>query len=176
MESNAPLTPDLSVARSDLPHAVAVFLSAALLWTVCTGIDPASWVIGLPACGCFTWTVLHRRKAEHPLRFRALPAFFLYFILQSFRTGLDVSQRALHPTREIHPGFCSYPARLPEGTPQAVFANMISLLPGTLSWSLDNGMHRVHLLSGHALILEDLAKLESRVGRLFGITLPEELF
>jgi hypothetical protein len=34
----------------------------------------------------------------------------------------------------------------------------------------------VHLLSGHPLILEELAELESRVGRLFGIDLPKELF
>ena len=115
-------------------------------------------------------------NSDHPLHFRALPPFFLYFLAQSFRTGLDVARRALHPTHEIHPGYCAYPARLPEGKPRAVFANMISLLPGTLSWSISNGAHQVHLLSGHPLILEDLAKLESRVGKLFGIDLPEELF
>jgi len=165
-----------SSSRACWPHALGVFASSVLLWAICTGLDPAGWIVGLPACLLFTWVTLTNQRTRHPVRFRAMPAFLLYFLIQSFRTGLDVARRALHPTREIHPGFCKYPARLPEGTPQAVFANMISLLPGTLSWSLSDGFHHVHLLSGHPLILEDLAELESRVGRLFGIELPKELF
>jgi multicomponent Na+:H+ antiporter subunit E len=157
-------------------HGVALFAASLILWTLCTGWDPASWIVGIPACVLFTWVSLIHQTTRYPIRFRALPLFLAYFLVQSFRTGLDVARRALHPTREIHPGFCKYPARLPEGTPQAVFANMISLLPGTLSWSLADGIHHVHLLSGHPLILEELAELESRVGRLFGIDLPKELF
>ena len=156
-------------------RAVGVFCLGVCLWLVCTGWDPLGLVLGLPSAGLFTWFVLKDAETRHPLCFRAFPGFVVYFLFQSFRTGLDVAQRALHPEREIHPGFCTYPARLPEGTPQALFANMISLLPGTLSWSLVEGVHKVHLLAGHPLVLEELADLEARVGRLFGIALPEQL-
>jgi multisubunit Na+/H+ antiporter MnhE subunit len=174
---NTPITDDSAASpnRTPLSRVVLVFAFSLGLWTLCTGIDPESWVVGLPACVLFTATVMLNRNRAHPLHFRALPGFLLYFVLQSFRTGMDVARRALHPVREIHPGFCNYPARLPRGTPQAVFANMITLLPGTLSWCIEDDVHKVHLLSGHPLILEDLAKLESRVGRLFGLDLPEDL-
>ncbi len=156
-------------------RVLLVLASALLLWSICTALDPAGWILGVPASLLFTWTVFSNERSRHPLRFRALPGFLLYFIFQSFRTGLDVARRALHPKREIHPGFCDYPSRLPEGVPQAVFANMITLLPGSLSWSLTEGVHKIHLLSGHPMILEELAQLESRVGELFGIEIPEEL-
>jgi len=140
---------------------------------LCAGFDVESWILGVPAAVLFGVFATAPTPPPHPLRWLAVPGFLGYFVVQSFRTGLDVAQRALHPEREIHPGFCRYPARLPEGTPRAVFANMISLLPGSLSWSLEDGIHHVHLLAGHPLVFEELAELESRVGRLFGVDLPE---
>ncbi len=167
---------DIPVPRTRLTRVAGIFALGLLLWQICTGHDPAGWVLGLPAAAIFTYiAVKNAASPRHPLRLRALPPFLLYFLTQSFRSGLDVAHRALHPEREINPGFCTYAARLPEGTPQAVFANMISLLPGTLSWSLVDGVHKVHLLSGHPLVLEELAQLESRVGKLFGIELSEDL-
>jgi multicomponent Na+:H+ antiporter subunit E len=173
--TNAEDTQTQSPGKHSL-RTVGTFLFALLLWKICTGYDPASWILGIPAAGLFTWFSVTRAESDYHIHFRALPAFLLYFLIQSFRTGVDVARRALHPEREINPGFCAYPARLPPGTPQAMFANMISLLPGTLSWSLVDGIHKVHLLSGHPLILEELAQLESRVGKLFGLDIPEELF
>ncbi len=154
---------------------MGIFVFALVLWKICTGYDPSSWILGIPAAGLFTWFSLTQAESNYRIRFRALPAFLVYFLSQSVLTGLDVAKRALHPEREINPGFCTYPARLPPGSPRALFANMISLLPGTLSWSLVDGVHKVHLLSGHPMILEELAILESRVGKLFGLDLPEEM-
>lgn len=151
------------------------FLFGLFLWTVLTGVDPDGLVLGLPAAGIFTWFVLAGSGDSPRIRLTAIPGFFVYFLIQSFRTGVDVAWRALHPEREIHPGFCTYPSRLPAGSPRALFANMISILPGTLSWGLEDGLHKIHLLAGHPMILEELAQLESRVGRLYGIDLPEEL-
>ncbi|MEX2607500.1 MAG: Na+/H+ antiporter subunit E [Kiritimatiellia bacterium] len=176
MQKNSSTNPSDKLSRHRWLRAAGTFVFALLLWKICTGYDPASWVLGIPAAGLFTWFSLSMTESGHRIHFRTLPAFFVYFLLQSFRAGLDVARRALHPERDINPGFCTYPARLPPGSPRAVFANMISLLPGTLSWSLVDGVHKVHLLSGHPLILEDLAELESRVGKLFGIDLPKELF
>jgi multicomponent Na+:H+ antiporter subunit E len=162
----------------DFSRGVGAFLLGLLLWRVCTGPDPLSWILGLPAAGLFAGFVLQRGE-EGPhflrIRFRALPGFFVYFLLQSFRAGIHVARHALHPLNDIHPGFTTYRSRLPEGAPRAVFANLISILPGTLSWSLEDGVHKVHLLSGHPLVFEELAQLEGRVGRLYGLKL-EELF
>lgn len=175
-ELTATTHPPSRLPRKSGLRTACTFVFALGLWKICTGVDPASWILGIPAAGLFTWFSLTGAKSDYRVHFQALPSFLLYFVIQSFRTGVDVAHRALHPEREINPGFCTYPARLPPGSPRALFTNMISLLPGTLSWSLVDGIHKVHLLSGHPLILEELAALESRVGRLFGIDLPEDLF
>ncbi len=155
---------------------IGSFLLGALLWTTCTGPDPESWILGLPAALAFALGIQGGRSKNAPrIRFRALPGFLVFFLAMSLRTGVDVARRALFEGHGVHPGFTKYRARLPEGSPRAVFANLISLLPGTLSWSLADGVHKVHVLSGHPLIYEELADLERRVGRLYGIHLEELL-
>jgi len=164
-----------SISLRDLPRLLGTFVLGLALWKICTGYDPDSWVLGVPAALLFAGMV-HANREEGPrLRFRVLPRFFVYFLAQSVRTGLDVARRALHPRHEVQPGFTRYPSRLPAGAPRAVFANMISLLPGTLSWSLVDDVHKIHMLAGNPLIYEELMELESLVGRLYGIDLPREL-
>lgn len=164
-----------SVRFSSALRTLLTFLLGLLLWKICTGIDPESWILGLPAALLFTYFVRAAPPDAPPLRLRHLPGFALYFLLQSFRTGIDVARRALTPGQTVHPGFARYTSRLPPGSPRAVFANMISLLPGTLSWSLEDGIHKIHMLEGDPLLYEELAELEARVARLYGITLPESL-
>jgi multicomponent Na+:H+ antiporter subunit E len=156
-------------------RALLTFALGLLLWKVCTGYDPESWVLGVPAAGLFTYFVVLGSENEPRIRIRAVPGFLVYFLIQSFKTGVDVARHALTTGQHVHPGFTQYRSRLPEGSPRAVFANMISLLPGTLSWSLIDDMHKIHMLQGNPLAYEELAELESRVGKLYGIDLPESL-
>lgn len=149
------------------------FLLGLFLWILCTGYDPDSWVLGIPAAGLFTYFILTGSGNTPRIRLHALPAFLLYFLIQSFKTGVDVARHALLTGQHVNPGFTQYRSRLPEGPPRAVFANMISLLPGTLSWSLMDDIHKIHMLEGNPMAYEELAALEVRVGKLYGINLPE---
>jgi len=166
-------SPPLKIA--DIPRLLGTLALGLALWKICTGHDPQSWILGVPAALLFTWQVHANREQGPRLRFRRLPRFFIYFLAQSVRNGLDVSRRALHPLHEVQPGFTRYPSRLPAGAPRTVFANMISMLPGTLSWSLVDNVHKIHMLSGNPLIYEELMELESLVGSLYGIHLPRNL-
>ncbi|MCC5844714.1 MAG: Na+/H+ antiporter subunit E [Verrucomicrobia bacterium] len=160
-------------APRKLPRAIFTFAFGLVLWKVCTGYDPESWVLGIPAAGLFTYFVITGAEDGPRIRFRALPGFLVYFLVQSFRTGIDVARHAILTGHQVNPGFTQYRSRLPEGSPRAVFANMISLLPGTLSWSLIDDIHKIHMLEGNPLAYEELAELEARVGKLYGIDLPE---
>lgn len=160
---------------ASLPRSRTLFTFGLglLLWKICTGYDPDSWILGIPAAGLFTYFVVRGSENEPRIRCRALPGFLLYFLVQSFKTGVDVARHALLSGANVSPGFTQYRSRLPEGSPRAVFANMISLLPGTLSWSLIDDVHKIHMLEGNPLAYEELAELEARVGKLYGIDLPE---
>ena len=52
-------------------------------------------------------------------------------------------------------------------------ANVVSLLPGTLSADIDGDGLVVHALDGRLPVTEQLAVLESRVADLFRIALPD---
>jgi multicomponent Na+:H+ antiporter subunit E len=102
-----------------------------------------------------------------------MASFLPFFCLQSLRGGVDVAWRAFHPGLPIHPCLVHYPLRLRE-TPARVFmANVVSLLPGTLSADIDGDSLIVHALDGRLPVAEQLAVLESRVANVFRIALPD---
>ena len=79
--------------------------------------------------------------------------------------------RAFHPAKPIAPDLIDYLIRLPPGLPQVFMANTISLLPGTLSATLDRGVLKVHVLDSRSDFLSELETVEQRVARMFGIHL-----
>jgi multicomponent Na+:H+ antiporter subunit E len=66
------------------------------------------------------------------------------------------------------------PVRLPPGWPSVVLADAVSLLPGTLAVRLDTRQAclELHVLDLGTDVATDVAALEQRVARLFGIEPP----
>ena len=60
---------------------------------------------------------------------------------------------------------------MPPGLPRVFMANTVSLLPGTLSAELDEEHLHVHVLDQTGDLTSELAVMESRVTRLFGLNL-----
>jgi multicomponent Na+:H+ antiporter subunit E len=117
----------------------------------------------------FALLVAWRRTGPWWLRVWPLPGFALYFLAQSLATGLHVARLALSPRSAWQPGWLELPSRLPEGPPRALFANLVSLLPGTLCGDLDrHGVHHIHLLQTQRDPEPSLRALERRVGCLYG--------
>jgi len=101
-----------------------------------------------------------------------LARFVAFFAIQSFAGGTDVALRALHPRRPLDPSCLWYDFRLSGHTPRVVFANTLSLLPGTLSARFDGDRLEVHVLDRGASTTRSIAQVEDRVAALFGIVLP----
>lgn len=141
----------------------------AVLWTVLSGPDPTSWIIGVPAVALATVaaTRLAPRQPGRP-RLAGLIRFVPFFLLESLRGGLDVALRVMRPVLRINPGLRGYPLRLKNPQAQVFFLNIVSLLPGTLSADLRNGILQVHALDVDDAIEPSLMRLEARVADLFG--------
>ena len=60
-----------------------------------------------------------------------------------------------------------YSVGLPDGAPRLFMANVVSLLPGTLSVELSGDCLKVHVLDATAPVFDELRRLESRVADLF---------
>jgi multicomponent Na+:H+ antiporter subunit E len=140
---------------------------------VIAGSDPGSWIIGAPAVLFASWVSLRLRAAavgpdRNGMRLGGLLRFAPFFAIESIRGGLDVAQRVMRPQLRINPGFQSYRPRLSDPIARVVFLDSISLLPGTLSADMREGVIQVHALDARSDLAPELARLERRIADLFG--------
>jgi multicomponent Na+:H+ antiporter subunit E len=141
------------------------------LWLVIAGDDPSSWIIGVPTVLLATWGSLQLRgivEGTSTLCLSGLIRFVPFFVVESFRGGLDVASRVLRPRLRVNPGFQSYRPQLANPAARVVFLDTISLLPGTLSADMREGIVVVHALDSGIDLTPELARLERVVGLLFG--------
>ena len=75
------------------------------------------------------------------------------------------------PGGRFIPAVIDYPLRLPPGLPQAFLANIVSLLPGTLSATLDGQALMVHVMDSRGDFMTELKALEQRMARMCGVLL-----
>lgn len=106
------------------------------------------------------------------VRLLTAPGFLGFFLREMLLGGVDVARRALHPGLPISPGFLTYPLRLEQDASRLFMAWTVSLLPGTVTAGLQENELVIHVLDKRLPVLETVAGLEARVGRLFGDQLP----
>lgn len=146
-----------------------LFLLAGL-WLVLTNGSPGAWGFGL-AVVVLVWLMSRRLfpPGEYHLQPLQLPLFLGWFLGRSLVAGWDVSRRLLAPTLVIAPGERTVPLTLPQGSPQWLLANLLSLMPGTLSVEIQGQALLLHCLDTRQDVHADVAAAERRVARLFGL-------
>ena len=148
----------------------------AMIWWSLTDGAVSSWLVGAPVVLFttlasvvllpslpFTWSLL------------GIVRFVPFFLWRSLYGGVDVARRALHPRLPVSPGLFEYQWRLPPGLPRIFMANIVSLLPGTLSVDPGADYLQVHLLDERRDFLSGLEQVEQRVAAMFGISLPSSI-
>lgn len=142
----------------------------AACWLILTDADPDGWLFGLAVIVpvAYAW---HRFFPPTGFRVRALeiPLFIGWFAAQSLVAGLDVARRLLLPALPVQPGVMRLVIGLPEGSPRWLLANILSLLPGTLSVTLDGAELELHCLDTRDDNLGGVRRAEARVAALFGV-------
>jgi len=137
------------------------------IWWVLTEGDTGMLLAGLPfaAAAAAFWCFL---SSPVPVRIGALSLFFIYFVWQSLRAGIDVSLRVMRPSLPINPAIINIPLRLPDGPARVFLSDTINLMPGTLTVMITGDMIEVHVLDENAPSLERARLLENRVAAVFG--------
>ena len=142
----------------------------SLVWWILTDGDVQSWWVGVPAVS-FAVIASIALLPPVPLVWRELLKFTPFFLWRSLQGGADVAWRAFHPGMPIVPAVIDYPLRLPPGLPRVILANIVSLLPGTLSASLEGQVLKVHVLDSRGDFMAELMALEHHVARMCGASL-----
>ena len=146
-------------------------LAFALLWTLASGGSADTWLVGAPAVLIATWLSLRLWRGPL-LSLPRLLTFLPWFVRQSLAGAIDVAKRAFHPAMPLAPGMVHCELRLPEGAGRVAVANVISMLPGTLSADLDGEHLVIHALDADQDLEAMVRDLEPRIAGVFGLPLP----
>ncbi|KPQ03203.1 Na+/H+ antiporter subunit E [Marinobacter sp. HL-58] len=143
-----------------------------LVWWALTEGDPSGTITGLVVVALATVISL-RLFPPGVTRIHPVPFLFfvMYFLLRSVTAGIDVARRLLSPALPVAPGYLAFHVNLPSGGPRWLLANTLSLMPGTLSVSLDGEHLLLHCLDTREPVEADVRAVEQRVARIFGLPL-----
>jgi multicomponent Na+:H+ antiporter subunit E len=142
--------------------------SLAALWWLLSEGNAASWAVGLPAIALGLWLGRGSGRDDAPrLSFVGAGRFLFFFLRESMRGGMDVAGRVLAPRLRIEPGLAVYRTRLTGGPALLLFANSVSLLPGTVCADLEQDRLQLHLLDAAQDPEPELRRLEAAVARVF---------
>lgn len=174
MSSSPTTTPRAAAEIGRWGWARRILFFAAVWWVLTDGA-PGSWVLGAPLVLLSAWLSL-TLWAVRPLSWSGLARFLPYFARQSLVGATDVALRALKPSMPLHPGIVRHRLRLPAGASRVAIANVISLLPGTLSADLEDSEVVIHALDTRTDLHAMVRDLEPRIAAVFDVELgePEE--
>ena len=137
-------------------HALAL----AVLWLALSGLL-SGLLIALGLASALGVALLERRMARIdrdpraiPLRWDRFPGYFAWLAVAVTRSNIDVARRILSPDLPISPAIEWLPAEQTSEMGRVIYANSITLTPGTVS--IDLGDDRVEV---HALVRESLDEL-----------------
>lgn len=99
------------------------------------------------------------------------PATFMYFIWLSseiVKANLQVVKAVMRPDMEVTPTMVKIPSKHKTDIARTMFANSITLTPGTVSVAIREDHILVHALLTEMSNPEDFAEMEERAGRAVG--------
>ncbi len=164
------ITSDLVNAR--LRTWLLRFILFSLMWWVLTDGVIESLFVGIPVVLIAT-QISTMMMPQLSWSLFGLLKFMPYFLWHSIRGGVDVAWRAMHPHLPIEPGLYDYQFRLPPGFPRVFMANIVSLLPGSLSVELEADILRIHVLDEADNIDKQLHNLENRLATILRLELRD---
>ena len=130
-------------------HTLSMALILGAIWLLLSGhYSPLLLGFGAVSCGLVLFLAGRMAAIDHetqPLHLLGvLPGYWLWLLGEILRSNLDVARRILRPG----PGIAATLRRIPvdEKTElgQTIFANSLTLTPGTVSVALTHGTVEVH--------------------------------
>ena len=149
-------------------------LALALLavWVLLSGyIQPLLLGLGAASCLAVAWLKVRAdRRDGDPVPFalhvHRLPGFLLWLSWEIIKSNVDVSRRILSPSLPIAPAVRWLPANQRTELTRVIYADSITLTPGTLSIDLEDAAVEVHALNEESLDTLERGEMDARVCRL----------
>jgi multicomponent Na+:H+ antiporter subunit E len=135
-----------------LARAISLFVALAAVWLLLSG-HYTGFLLTLGAISCVlvvlvAWrlSVVDRESVPLDLAWR-LPGYWLWLIWQIVIANIDVARRILDPKLPIDPRLFEIDCTQKSDLGRVIYANSITLTPGTISTDVRGNMIQVHALS-----------------------------
>lgn len=152
-------------------HKISLGAVLFAAWLLLSGhFDPLLIGLGIGSCLLVLFISLRMDVIDHEghpmhLTFRGL-GYWPWLLVEIIKSNIDVAGRIIRPSMPISPEIFSVKADQPSELGQVIYANSITLTPGTISIDLANGEILVHALTheGADAVIE--GEMGRRVTRL----------
>ena len=137
----------------NVPHrTLSLFILLFLSWLLLSGIYTAL-LLGFGVLSCLLVVAVCRRMKivdpeGHPIHLiPGLLRYMPWFLWAIVKSNLDVVRRIVHPRLPLSPRLIRVEASQKTHLGQVIYANSITLTPGTVSVETDEGTIDVHALT-----------------------------
>ncbi len=152
-------------------QAVATLGWLGVAWLLWSGhTDPLLLGLGAVSCGLVLWLslrleIVHRESEPYHLGYRPL-LYVPWLLWEIAKANLRVAAVICHPRLPISPSLLRVPASQHTELGQAIYANSITLTPGTISLDVRDGHILVHALTEQSARSLETGEMDRRVARL----------
>lgn len=152
-------------------HSILLLLVLFASWLVLSG-HYTPLLIGLGVLSCFLVLWVCRRMDiidKESVFFHIAPGLITYIpwlILEIVKSNIDVARRILSPSLPISPTVVIVPAPQKSELKRVIYANSITLTPGTLAMRVQGNAILVHALSEDGARTLGEGEMERRVTNL----------
>ena len=149
-------------------HAVGLFVVLFGIWILLSGHFTPFLIIAGAVCAALTvYITLRMDLLDHRRDYIGsvwrLPLYWMWLGGQILIWSVIISRKVLAPRLDIDPAFDRVPCTQKSDLWRVVYANSITLTPGTLSTDLGNGEVEVHALTQAAMADLKAGAMDKRV-------------
>lgn len=141
-----------------MKHAMGLIVVLSAVWLAWSGhTEPLTLALGAGSIVFVTWLSAHMKVLDDEsvptgvLYTRLAVAYVPWLALEVVKSNLDVARRILTPgALPISPRLVRVPCSQRTALAKVIYANSITLTPGTVSVDVEDGEILVHALSAEA--------------------------
>lgn len=156
---------------------LSLWLALFILWLLLSGYLDNPLLLGSGALSCVLAVVIARRAQRidpdtlylHRYLNLRLPGYLLWLLREIIKSNLDVAGRILNPKLPVNPTLIRLQPSQRGELGQVIYANSITLTPGTVTTYLHEGRLEVHALSEEGATALRQGEMDRRVSVVEGI-------
>ena len=154
-------------------HIVALGLTLYVTWLLLSGVYQPLWfILGAISCAICVGIALRMEVVDretYPVHLSViLPRYWLWLFKEIVLANIDVTKRILAPNLPINPQLFRVKATQHNELGKVIYANSITLTPGTVTVDIDGDEFLVHALSDATKDDLETGEMDRRVTGLEG--------